>query len=592
MFTLISLGVGAAYLYSAVAVLVPGLFPEALLHGGGHGKLPLYFEAAAVIIVLVLAGQWLEARARSRTGQALQALLGLAAKTARRVDGEQEKDVPLEDVKVGDLLRVRPGEKIPVDGTVMEGHSTVDESMLTGEPLPVEKRVGDTVAGATVNQTGAFLMRAGKVGADTLLARIVAMVAEAQQSRAPVQRLADAVSAWFVPAVVLVAVLTFAGWMVWGPEPALAYALVNAVAVLIIACPCALGLATPMSVMVGIGRGALMGILIRDAAALEKAGKVTHLVVDKTGTLTEGRPALTVILPAPGLTEDEVLGLAAAVENPSEHPLAHAVVRAARERGLAPVPVLEFVSTTGGGVCGMLDGRRVDAGNLVHLEREGIAIPAALADGAVRFQQEGATVIGVATDARLAGLLAIADPVKSTTAEALERLRAAGVRVVMASGDHPRTAEAVGRGLGIDDVRAGLSPADKLALVRALQSEGAVVAVAGDGINDAPALAAADVGIAMGTGTDVAMESAAITLVKGDLRGIAQALGLSRAVMRNIRQNLAFAFLYNTLGIPLAAGLFYPAFGWLLNPMAAGAAMAFSSVSVVANSLRLRRIKT
>jgi Cu+-exporting ATPase len=589
MFTLISIGVGAAYLYSAVAVFFPGLFPEAMFHGGTHGKLPLYFEAAAVIVVLVLAGQWLEARARSRTGQALRSLLGLAAKTARRVDGEREEDVALEAVKVGDLLRVRPGEKIPVDGRVVQGRSTVDESMLTGEPLPVEKQEGDTVAGATVNQTGSFLMRAAKVGADTLLARIVAMVAEAQQSRAPVQRLADAVSAWFVPAVVLVAALTFAGWMLWGPEPALAYALVNAVAVLIIACPCALGLATPMSVTVGIGRGALMGILIRDAAALEKAGKVTHLVVDKTGTLTEGRPALTAILPAPGLTEDTVLGLAAAVEAPSEHPLAHAVVRAARERGQVPAPVRDFASTTGGCVRGLVEGRRVEAGSLAHLEREGIGVPAAMASAAERFQEGGATVVGAAVDGRLAGLLAIADPVKPTTAEALARLRAAGVRVVMASGDHPRTAQAVGRGLGIDEVRAGLSPADKLALVRALQEEGAVVAVAGDGINDAPALAAADVGIAMGTGTDVAMESAAITLVKGDLRGIAEALGLSRAVMRNIRQNLAFAFLYNSLGIPVAAGLLYPAFGWLLNPMGAGAAMAFSSVSVVANSLRLRK---
>jgi Cu+-exporting ATPase len=589
MFTLISIGVGAAYLYSTVAVLFPGLFPETMLHVGTHGKLPLYFEAAAVIVVFVLLGQWLEARARARTGRALQALLGLAAKTARRVQDGREEDVPLEEVRVGDLLRVRPGEKIPVDGTLVEGRSTVDESMLTGEPMPVEKQEGDPVAGATVNQTGSFLMRADKVGSDTLLARIVAMVAEAQQSRAPVQGLADTVSAWFVPSVVLISVLTFAGWMRWGPEPALAYALVNTVAVLIIACPCALGLATPMSVMVGIGRGALMGILIRDAAALEKAVRITHLVVDKTGTLTEGRPVLTTILPADGVAEEEVLRLAAAVEGPSEHPLAHALVRAARDRGLNPEPVRDFISTTGGGVQGLVDGRRIDVGSPAHLGLQGIELPPTLARHTARLQEDGATVIGVAAGGRLLGVLAVSDPVKASTPEALARLHTAGVHVIMASGDHPRTALAVGHRLGIGDVRAGLSPADKLALVRTLQAEGALVAVAGDGINDAPALAAADVGIAMGTGTDVAMENADITLVKGDLRGIAQALDLSRAVMRNIRQNLLFAFLYNTLGIPLAAGLFYPVFGWLLNPMAAGAAMALSSVSVVANSLRLHK---
>lgn len=588
MFTLIALGVGAAWLASVVAVGLPGLFPHSLRHGG---QAPLYFEAAAVITALVILGQWLEAKARSRTGQAVQALLGLAARTARRVTDGNEVDVPLDEVRRGDVLRVRPGEKIPVDGVVSAGESMVDESMITGEPLPVLKKSGDRVVGATINQTGAFLMRAEKVGSETLLAQIVQMVAEAQRSRAPVQRLADQVAAWFVPAVLLVSILTFAGWMLWGPEPGFVHALANSVAVLIIACPCALGLATPMSIMVGVGKGAQMGVLVRDAAALERAGKVTHLITDKTGTLTEGRPVAKRIVAARAGEEDRILALAASLERLSEHPLAQAVVSRAAERGLPGSEVADFQSVTGAGIMGRIGGVTVRVGKQAWLEEQAIAIPQELASTALELQQQAHTVLWIAEEGKAAGFIAVADPVKASTPEAVESLHRMGLRLVMLTGDNRPTAEAVGRGLGIDDIRAELSPADKQRIVRELRAQGAVVAMAGDGINDAPALAEADVGIAMGTGTDVAIRSAGLTLVKGDLRGIGRALDLSRTVMRNIRQNLFFAFVYNALGIPLAAGLFYPLTGWLLNPMIAGAAMALSSVSVIGNALRLRRTR-
>ena len=586
MFTLISLGVGAAWLYSTIAVVAPGLFPHSLRHGG---HVPLYFEAAAVITALVILGQWLEAKARSRTGQAVQALLGLAAKTARRVQDGQEADVPLEAVKIGDVLRVRPGEKIPVDGVLTEGTSSVDESMITGEPLPVSKQAGAQVVGATINQTGAFLMRAEKIGRETLLSQIVQMVAEAQRSRAPIQRLADQVSGWFVPAVVLVAVLTFICWMIWGPEPRLAYAIANSVAVLIIACPCALGLATPMSIMVGVGKGAQMGVLVRDAAALEQAEKITHLITDKTGTLTEGRPVAREIVAADPGKEDHVLALAAALEQLSEHPLAHAIVSRAKEKGLTPAAVTGFTSITGAGVSGTIDGTLVRVGKRGWLETEGLTLPAPLAAAAMPLQEKAHTVLWVAEGTAIAGFIAVADPIKASTPEAVKALQEMGLTLVMLTGDNLQTAQAVGRELGITDVRAEVSPADKLTAVRQLRTGGAVVGMAGDGINDAPALAEADVGIAMGTGTDVAIQSAGLTLVKGDLRGIVRALGLSRDVMHNIRQNLFFAFIYNAVGIPLAAGLLYPLTGWLLNPMIAGAAMALSSVSVIGNALRLRR---
>lgn len=585
MFTLIALGVGAAWLYSTVAVLMPGLFPHSLRHGG---RVPLYFEAAAVITALVILGQWLEAKARSKTGQAVQALLGLAAKTARRVTDGNEQDVPLDDVRIGDVLRVRPGEKIPVDGIVTEGESMVDESMITGEPLHVFKKTEDGVVGATINQTGAFLMRAEKVGSETLLAQIVQMVADAQRSRAPIQRLADQVAGWFVPAVVLVAILTFAGWMFWGPEPRLAYAIANSVAVLIIACPCALGLATPMSIMVGVGKGAQMGVLVRDAAALERAEKVTHLISDKTGTLTEGRPVAKEIVAVSAGKADHVLALAASLEQLSEHPLAQAVVNRAKEKGLSLARVEAFESVTGAGVMGRIEDKVVRVGKRAWLEAEGISIPQDLASSAQALQEKAHTVIWIAEDRVAGGFIAVADPIKASTPEAVAALHGMGLRLVMLTGDNRQTAEAVGRELGIDDIRAELTPADKQRIARELRASGAVVAMAGDGINDAPALAEADVGIAMGTGTDVAIRSAGLTLVKGDLRGIGRALGLSRAVMRNIRQNLFFAFVYNALGIPLAAGLLYPLTGWLLNPMVAGAAMALSSVSVIGNALRLR----
>ena len=587
MFTLIALGVGAAYVYSVVGVLAPGLFPDSFrTHGGAVG---LYFEAAAVITVLVLLGQVLELRARSQTSSAIRALLGLAPKTARRIreDGPDE-EIPLDHVQVGDWLRVRPGESVPVDGMVLEGVSAVDESMVTGESIPVEKAPGSRITGGTVNGTGSFVMRAERIGSETLLARIVHMVAEAQRSRAPIQRLADTVSAVFVPAVVAVAVATFIAWAGWGPEPRVAYALVNAVAVLIIACPCALGLATPMSIMVATGRGATAGVLIRNAEALELMEKVDTLVVDKTGTLTEGKPTLIAVEPAGGYAEELVLRLAASLERGSEHPLAAAIVKGAEERDVPLVAAENFQSVTGKGVGGRVDGHDVALGNRTMMDERGVRLDA-LAERADALRRDGQTVMFVAVDGQPAGLIGVADPIKATTPEALALLGASGLRVIMVTGDSRATAEAVARKVGIDDVQAEILPEQKIAIVKRLQAEGRRVAMAGDGVNDAPALAQADVGIAMGTGTDVAMESADITLVKGDLRGIARARRLSQATMRNIRQNLFFAFVYNALGVPIAAGILYPVFGLLLSPIFASAAMTFSSVSVIANALRLRR---
>jgi len=590
MFTLIAVGTGTAYFYSVVATLFPGIFPASFR--GMHGDIAVYFEAAAVITTLVLFGQVLELRARSQTSSAIRALLGLQPKTARRLDDDAlERDVPLEQVERGDRLRVRPGEKVPVDGVVLEGASAVDESMVTGEPIPVEKRSGDRVTGGTVNGTGSFVMRAERVGSETLLAQIVRMVSEAQRSRAPVQRLADVVSSYFVPAVVLVAVVTFLVWAKVGPPPPLAYALVNAVAVLIIACPCALGLATPMSIMVGTGRGARAGVLIKNAEALETLEKVDTLVVDKTGTLTEGKPrVMTVVaLPDAGLGEAEVLRLAASLERKSEHPLAAAILAAALEKGLELAEAAEFRSLTGKGVVGRILGRETALGNQALLAELGLDLRGA-AEQTESLCRDAQTVVFLAVDGRLAGLVGVADPIKESTYEAIRMLRGEGVRIVMLTGDSRMTAEAVARKLGIDEVEAEVLPAKKGEVVRRLQGEGRVVAMAGDGINDAPALAAAQVGIAMGTGTDVAMESAGITLVKGDLRGIARARRLSRKTMGNIRQNLFFAFVYNALGVPLAAGVLYPVFGLLLNPMIASAAMSFSSVSVISNALRLRKV--
>ncbi len=589
MFTLISLGVGIAYAYSVVAAIFPGLLPPAA--ADASGMVPVYFESAAVITALVLLGQVLELRARSHTAGAIRALLGLAPKTARRLrqDGVEE-DVALGVVAVGDRLRVRPGERVPTDGVVMEGESAVDESMLTGEPIPVSKRAGDRVAGATVNTSGGFVMRAERVGGDTLLAQIVRMVADAQRSRAPIQRLADVVAGYFVPAVMICAVLTFIGWFVAGPAPALAHAIVAAVAVLIIACPCALGLATPMSIMVGTGRGASAGVLVRDAQALELLEKVDTLVIDKTGTLTLGKPALTAAVALAPFDEAEMLRLAASVERSSEHPLGAAIVAGAAARGLKLSDALEFRSLTGLGVSARVDGRNVLAGNAALLGNNGIE-PGELDARAEDLRRDGNTVMFVAIDGRAAGLVGVADPVKENAAEALSALRTEGVRVVMLTGDSRVTAEAVARRLGIDEVHAGVLPQRKAEVVRELKEAGRVVAMAGDGINDAPALAAADVGIAMGTGTDVAMESAGVTLVRGDLRGIVRALRLSRATMRNIRQNLFFAFIYNSIGIPIAAGVLYPWFGLMLNPMIASAAMSLSSVSVIANALRLRTVR-
>ena len=586
MFSLIALGVGVAWTYSVVALLLPGIFPPAM-HGAG-GTVPVYFEAAAVITALVLLGQVMELRARSQTSAAIKLLLGLAPKTARIVkDDGSEDDIPLEKVQPGDTLRVRPGEKVPVDGVVLEGTSALDESMVTGESIPVEKAAGVRLIGATVNGTGSLLMRAEKVGSDTLLAQIVRMVSEAQRSRAPIQRLADVASGYFVPAVVLAAIITLAVWWLVGPEPRLANAIVNAVAVLIIACPCALGLATPMSIMVGTGRGATAGVLIKNAESLEIMEKVDTLVVDKTGTLTEGKPKLISVFALPGFEENEILHLAASLERGSEHPLAAAIVNGAQEKTVTLAAVGEFRSITGKGVTGIVEGRSVALGNLKLLEELQID-PDGLTERAETLRADGQTVMSIVIDGKAAGLLGVTDPVKASTLEAVRALHDEGIQVIMLTGDSRTTAEAVARKLGIDRVEAEVLPEQKSAVVKQLQSQGRIVAMAGDGINDAPALAAAQVGIAMGTGTDVAMESAGITLVKGDLRGIVRAVRLSRATMKNIRQNLFFAFVYNSLGVPIAAGVLYPFFGLLLSPIIAAAAMSFSSVSVITNALRLR----
>lgn len=582
MFTLIALGVGAAYLFSVVAVLAPGLFPVAAHEHDGPA---VYFESAAVITVLVLLGQMLELRARRRTGAAIRELLSLAPPVARVVENGHEHEVPLAQVHAGDLLRVRPGDKVPVDGEVTDGRSSVDESMLTGEPLPVAKSSGDTVIGGTVNQTGTFVFRASHVGGETVLAQIVRLVATAQRSRAPIQRLADRVAGYFVPAVVLTALITFLAWSLFGPEPRLTHALVNAVAVLIIACPCALGLATPMSIMVGVGRGAREGVLIKDASALETLERVDVVAVDKTGTLTAGRPVRTKLHAVPPFTMEEVLDSAAAVEHRSEHPLAHAVVAGFKSTAL---DVRDFVSTTGGGVRATVDNRRVLVGTADFLLTDGVTGIESLTTLSTTWQEEGHTVLFVAIDGCAAGLLAVSDPIKPTTAEAVRRLHELGLRVVMLTGDNERTARHVAAQIGIVEVAAGIKPQEKHERIKSLRAAGKVVAMAGDGINDAPALAEADVGIAMGTGTDIAIESADITLLKGDLRGLVRAVLLSRAVMRNIRQNLFFAFLYNTLGVPVAAGILYPFFGLLLSPMLAAAAMSASSISVITNALRLR----
>jgi Cu+-exporting ATPase len=589
MFTLIGLGVGVAYVYSLVAHLFPDIFPASFRDE--VGDVGVYFEAAAVIVTLVLLGQVLELKARSRTSAAIKALLGLAPKTARRISEDgTEQDVPLEQVRLGDRLRVRPGEKVPVDGVVVDGDSAVDEAMITGEPIPVEKTPGDRVIGATINGTGSLIMRAERVGAETLLAQIVRMVAEAQRSRAPIQKLADVVASYFVPAVVLIAVIAFAVWGLIGPEPKMAHALINAVAVLIIACPCALGLATPMSIMVATGKGATLGVLFKNAEAIEVLRKVNTLVVDKTGTLTLGKPKLVSVAPVAGRTEDDLLRLAASLERGSEHPLAAAIVQGAVDRGVALESAKEFRSLTGRGVMGTVDGRAVALGNRRLMDELGID-PGSLIAKAEAMRAEGETVMFVAVDGQPAGLVGVADPIKETTPDAIRQLHEEGIRITMLTGDSRTTADAVGRRLGIDEVVAEVLPDQKAESVKQLQAEGRIVAMAGDGINDAPALAQAQVGIAMGTGTDVAMESAGVTLVKGDLRGIVRARRLSRATMRNIRQNLFFAFIYNSLGVPIAAGVLYPFFGLLLSPMIAAAAMSFSSVSVVGNALRLRRAR-
>jgi Cu+-exporting ATPase len=590
MFTLIAIGTGAAYLYSVVALLFPAFIPHQFSHDGG---VPVYFEAAAVIITLVLLGQLLELRARHRTGAAIRELLSLAPPLARVVRHGEEREVPLDEVRQGDVLRVRPGEKVPVDGRLTEGGSAVEESMITGEPMPVEKRVGDAVIGGTLNQTGSFLMVADKVGKDTVLSRIIGMVADAQRSRAPIQKVADAVAGYFVPAVLAIAVITFLVWAIAAPEqPPLAWALVNAVAVLIIACPCALGLATPMSIMVGIGRGAREGVLIKNAEVLERLEKVDTVVVDKTGTLTAGRPSLTECIPVAAMPEADLLRLAASVEQQSEHPLARAIVAGAAAQNIAVPAVAQFDSVTGGGARGSVEGREVLIGKRGWLAEEQVADLAALDERAEALERQGRTVMHVAVDRRLAGLIAVSDPIKASTPEAVRSLHGLGLRLIMLTGDSEETARTVATGLGIDEFRAGVKPEGKHAIVRALQAEGRTVAMAGDGINDAPALAAADVGIAMGTGSDAAIESAGVTLVKGDLRGIVKAIDLSRHTMKNIRQNLFFALVYNALGVPIAAGVLYPLSSHLLlNPMIAAAAMSLSSVSVVANALRLRSMK-
>jgi Cu+-exporting ATPase len=588
MFTLIAMGTGVAYLYSVVATVFPQVFPAAIREMGG--KPPVYFEAAAAITTLVLLGQVLELRARGRTGAAIRALLDLSPKMARVLRNGKEEDVPLDQVKPGDRLRVRPGEKIPVDGTVLEGSSAVDESMITGEPIPVGKETGSPLVGATVNGTGSLVMRAERVGSETLLAQIVQMVSQAQRSRAPIQRLADRVAAWFVPAVIAIAVLTFLAWSFFGPEPRLAHALVNSVAVLIIACPCALGLATPIAIMVGTGRGAHAGVLIKNAEALEILEKVDTLVVDKTGTLTEGKPRVVSVVAVPGQSDNELLRLVASVEQGSEHPLGAAVLNAAKERGVALAAVESFQSRTGRGVIGQVDGRKIFVGNDGLFHENGIS-SADLAQKAEELRRDGQTVIFVGVDGKPAGLIGIADPIRSSVLQAVRDLRAAGLRLVMLTGDSRATAQAVAKAVGIEEFEAEVLPQKKREAVQRLQAEGRIVAMAGDGINDAPALAQANVGIAMGTGTDVAMESGGVTLVKGDLAGIARARNLSHATMRNIRQNLFFAFLYNSLGVPVAAGVLYPFFGLLLSPILAAAAMSLSSVSVITNSLRLRKVK-
>jgi Cu+-exporting ATPase len=598
MFTLIAVGVGAAYFYSAVAVIAPGIFPQSFR---SNGEVGLYFEAAAVITTLVLFGQLIEAKARSRTGQAIKALLGLAAKTAHRVRDGREQEISVDEIERGDMLRVRPGEKVPIDGVIVEGKSNIDESMITGEPMPVSKGPDDKVIGATLNQTGSFLMRAEKIGSETLLAQIIQMVADAQRTRAPIQKLADTVSSYFVPAVIAVAVITFGIWSIFGPTPAMAYALVNAVSVLIIACPCALGLATPMSIMVGVGRAAQAGVLVKNAEAIETAEKVTHLITDKTGTLTAGKPEVVSRIGTNAMAERDVLKIAASLEAQSEHPLARAIVEAARKEKIELCKVTDFQSTTGGGVSGRLaaaspsigglDGKIVLIGKEKFLTEVNVTISDELRKEAHRLQEKAETTVWLALDGKAVGILGIADPIKPTTKKAIRELHEMGLKVIMCTGDNRRTAESVARELGIDEFSAEVVPDEKIDIVKKFKSKGAIVAMAGDGINDAPALAAADVGIAMGTGTDVAIESAGITLVKGDLIGVVKAMHASRAVMRNIRQNLFFAFIYNTLGVPIAAGALYPFFGILLSPMIAGAAMSFSSVSVIANALRLRSIK-
>jgi Cu+-exporting ATPase len=588
MFTLIALGVGAAYFYSAVAVIAPGIFPQSFHRDGEVG---LYFEAAAVITTLVLFGQLIEAKARSRTGQAIKTLLGLAAKSAHRVRDGGEEEIPTDEIHKGDVLRVRPGERIPIDGLITDGTSNIDESMITGEPMPVSKGPDDKVIGATLNQTGSFLMRAEKIGSETLLAQIVQMVADAQRTRAPIQKLADTVSGYFVPVVIGIALITFLIWSIIGPAPAMAYALVNAVSVLIIACPCALGLATPMSIMVGVGRAAQAGVLVKNAEAIETAEKVTHLITDKTGTLTAGKPEVVSRIGTLATGKRDLLQIAASLESHSEHPLARAIVEAAKKETIELRDPRDFQSITGGGVSGKLDGKVVLIGKEKFLTQSNVTISDELKKEAYRLQEKAETTVWLAVDGNAVGILGIADPIKPTTKRAIRELHEMNLKVIMCTGDNRRTAESVARELGIDEFRAEVMPDEKIDIVRKFKSKGAIVAMAGDGINDAPALAAADVGIAMGTGTDVAIESAGITLVKGDLMGIVKAMHVSRAVMRNIRQNLFFAFIYNALGVPIAAGVLYPFFGILLSPMIAGAAMSFSSVSVIANALRLRSIR-
>jgi Cu+-exporting ATPase len=588
MFTLIAVGVGAAYFYSVVAVMAPGIFPSSFRR---HGEVDLYFEAAAVITTLILLGQLIEAKARSRTGHAIKTLLGLAAKTAHRIHDGQEQEIAVDEIQKGDVLRVRPGEKVPIDGVIVDGQSNIDESMITGEPIPVSKRAGEKVIGATVNQTGSFLMRAERIGSETVLAQIVQMVAEAQRSRAPIQKLVDTVSGYFVPAVIGAAIITFIVWSIVGPAPSMAYALVNAVSVLIIACPCALGLATPMSIMVGVGRAAQAGILVKNAQAIEVTEKVTHMVTDKTGTLTAGKPEVVSQIAANNVSERDLLRIAASVESQSEHPLARAIVEAVKKEKIELGNVTDFQSTTGGGVAGKLDGQTILVGKEKFLADSNVRFPEELTKEVHRLQEKAETTVWIAVNGDAVGVLGIADPIKPTTKEAVRALHEMDLKIIMCTGDNRRTAESVARHLGIDEFKAEVMPDEKIEIVRELKSQGAIVAMAGDGINDAPALAAADVGIAMGTGTDVAIETAGIILVKGDLMGIVKAINVSRAVMRNIRQNLFFAFIYNAVGVPIAAGVLYPFFGLLLSPMIAGAAMSFSSVSVIANALRLRSIK-